>query len=154
MTDSLSLSLTRHFNSYNSLSSLNISNIRSMSSFHRFNDSTFHSQMEKDVLLPKYLQDNNQIKKADTPLLLKDIKGGYTSYQVLFKISSVSHSNILNYLENIQEFINGLEDNKIYTILVQAVSFESHSYASICLVCYLFIGNHQLTNFFIFYLFI
>jgi len=68
---------------------------------------------------------------VDKNLLDKHSKGGYTSYDVLFQISSVSYSNIFNYLDNIQEFINGLEDNKIYTILVQAISIESQSYASI-----------------------
>jgi len=108
--------------------SLNSKNLRYYSTDIRKNND---SQMDKDLLLPKYLQDSSEIKNVDKNLLDKHSKGGYTSYDVLFQISSVSYSNIFNYLDNIQEFINGLEDNKIYTILVQAISIESQSYASI-----------------------
>src|SRR3981189_443822 len=108
---------------------LNNNNIQNYSSnIRRLNNDI---QMEKDVLLPKYLQNSNEIKNVDKILLDKNSKGGYSSYTFLFQINSVSYSNIFNYLDKIQEFINGLEDNKLYIILVQAISVESQSYASI-----------------------
>jgi len=36
-----------------------------------------------------------KLKKIDTNLLDKHSKGGYSSYKLLFQISSVSYSNIL-----------------------------------------------------------
>jgi hypothetical protein len=108
---------------------LNSNNLRKYSTNIRRQDND--TQMEKDVLLPKYLQNSDEINKIDTNLLDKHSKGGYSSYKLLFQINSVSYSNIFNYLDNIQEFIKGLEDNKIYTILIQAISVESQSYASI-----------------------
>jgi len=116
-----------------SLNSKNSKSLRSLSTNISDPGQSYNSyfQIEKDVLLPKYLQNSSKIKNVDRNLLDKYSKSGYTNYQVLFKISSVSYSNIFNYLDNIQEFINGLEDNKIYTILVQAISIDSQSYASI-----------------------
>jgi hypothetical protein len=83
----------------------------------------------KNILLPNYLDD--KLSKVNKDDLLPEIKKGFINYQVLFSISNITSTNIFNYLDNFQQFIDGLEDNKIYTILCNAVSDESKETSSL-----------------------
>lgn len=104
-----------------------ISNLKQVTTIRRINNSAV--TIPKNILLPSYLDD--KLSKSNKEDLFRDIKGGFLNYQVLFTISNITSSNIFDYLENIQQFIDGLEDKKIYTILVNAISKESYESSSI-----------------------